>query len=224
MSKKRVRLPRPRPSSVQFPDDWAPHMARIATHNSMDETLWQGMHPSTQIPPPALNPNVNISPSTTPAHSNSQEWNQQTPSTDPLGFPPGDPVGPGNPNTFAPFSPLAQTASLMHPWAPGHEPPSSGHALVAEMLTGSFPGLHIKPMYRRFEELNHRMLLHLQDEISELEDKLRMVDAADTHFRTFPGGVYPASRRPDTLNSRMLHARKVDVLGQIGLKMERYSE
>ncbi|KAG7126650.1 hypothetical protein HYQ45_006615 [Verticillium longisporum] len=82
----------------------------------------------------------------------------------------------------------------------------------------------IKPMYRRFEFLNHRLLLHLQDELAELEEQLRHLDAADTQSRQYRQGVLPASRRQESTSSKDLHWWKMDLLGKIGFKLELYNK
>lgn len=55
----------------------------------------------------------------------------------------------------------------------------------------------IQPIYRRFEALNHRLLLHLQDELSELEEQLHRLDTADTQNRRMSNCILPASRRAE---------------------------
>jgi len=87
----------------------------------------------------------------------------------------------------------------------------------------------IKPIYRRFETLNHRLLLHVQDELSELEEQLHRLDRADAHARRHGGEAntnattFPASRRAEQAAGGELQWRRTDVLGQIGFKLERYS-
>ena len=140
----------------------------------------------------------------------------------PSGMPPVNPhLSPymANANPFAPYSPLP---AYLQPARSGQRPPPTGHELLAKHLTGRSGGL--KPMYRRFEALNHRLLLHLQDEICELEEQLNTLDAADTQERLFPGGVHPASRRPDNVTNNDIHFRRTNVLGDIGYKLATYSE
>ena len=51
-----------------------------------------------------------------------------------------------------------------------------GYELLAHKLSELKKGSKadsVVPAYRKFEQLNHRVLLHLQDEISELEEELR---------------------------------------------------
>lgn len=84
----------------------------------------------------------------------------------------------------------------------------------------------VVPAYRKFEELNHRVLLHLQDEISELEEELRQLDQeiAEASPGAQTGHRHPASRRGDTQFGNDLHRRRIDVLGQVFLKLEQYNK
>ena len=103
--------------------------------------------------------------------------------------------------------------------------PMSGYQLLANKLTGHLGGIPVKPIYRRFESLNHRMLLYLQDELVDLEEELKSLDAADTQSRIYPGGsIAPASRRQESQLPNDLYRRKMDVLGRIGYKLVQYSK
>ena len=107
------------------------------------------------------------------------------------------------------------------------KPPLTGYELVASKLSATSMhrcGSPIRPIYRRFETLNHRILLHLQDEICELEDQLRHIDIADTQNRRLPNGILPASRRGESVSGSELHWHKTDILGKIGFKLEQYSK
>ncbi|TVY43159.1 hypothetical protein LOCC1_G004644 [Lachnellula occidentalis] len=73
--------------------------------------------------------------------------------------------------------------------------PVTGYELLASQLSSHANNRKIKPMYRKFEALNHRLLLHLQDEISELEEQLHRLDTADTQTRRTEKQIIPASRR-----------------------------
>ncbi|GAW17774.1 hypothetical protein ANO14919_072410 [Xylariales sp. No.14919] len=105
-------------------------------------------------------------------------------------------------------------------------PPLTGHELLASRLSATLvyrSGPPLRPIYRRFETLNHRILLHLQDEICELEEQLRRLDAVDTQNRRLPNGIIPASRRAESMSSSELHWHKTDILGKIGFKLEQYN-
>ncbi|KAK4140460.1 uncharacterized protein C8A04DRAFT_14940, partial [Dichotomopilus funicola] len=81
----------------------------------------------------------------------------------------------------------------------------------------------IKPIYRKFEALNHRLLLHLQDELSELEEQLHRLDTADTQTRRLQNCILPASRRAEFMAGGELQWRKTDLLGKVGFKLGQYN-
>ncbi|KAK8097447.1 hypothetical protein PG984_016586 [Apiospora sp. TS-2023a] len=108
--------------------------------------------------------------------------------------------------------------------------PLSGYELLASRLsTAGAPAAdapmepQLKPIYRRFEPLNHRLLLHLQDELCELEEQLHRLDTADTQNRRLQNGILPASRRADSQTAGELQWHKTDILGKIGFKLEQYN-
>jgi hypothetical protein len=109
--------------------------------------------------------------------------------------------------------------------------PVTGYELLATRLSSYNSsseledGTVIKPMYRKFAALNHRLLLHLQDELSELEEQLHRLDNADTQSRRagLGGRVVPASRRAAAMQGGELQWHKTDVLGRIGFKLAQYS-
>ncbi|KAJ5046328.1 uncharacterized protein L3040_003574 [Drepanopeziza brunnea f. sp. 'multigermtubi'] len=106
--------------------------------------------------------------------------------------------------------------------------PATGYELLASMLSefsASESGPRIKPIYRKFSALNHRLLLHLQDELSELEEQLRQLDHADTQARVVDihGHIVPASRRLAAQAGGELQWHKTDILGRIGYKLEQYN-
>jgi peptidoglycan/xylan/chitin deacetylase (PgdA/CDA1 family) len=82
------------------------------------------------------------------------------------------------------------------------------------------------PMYRKFEHLNHRVLLHLQDETSELEEELRNLDECIAQItpRDADGYAYPASRRGDARFGGEMHFKRTELLGRIYQKLEQYSK
>ncbi|KAK1757101.1 hypothetical protein QBC47DRAFT_297930 [Echria macrotheca] len=81
----------------------------------------------------------------------------------------------------------------------------------------------IRPIYRRFETLNHRLLLHLQDELSELEEQLHRLDTADTQTRRLANCILPASRRAEFMAGGELQWHRTDILGKIGFKLGQYN-
>ncbi|KAI1743825.1 hypothetical protein F4680DRAFT_407616 [Xylaria scruposa] len=103
--------------------------------------------------------------------------------------------------------------------------PLTGYELLASRLSSlsADRGGQLRPIYRRFEALNHRMLLHLQDEICELEEKLHRLDTADTQNRRLPNGILPASRRAEFGSGGEFQWHKADILGQIAWKLDQYN-
>lgn len=107
-----------------------------------------------------------------------------------------------------------------------------GYELVADKLSKGSEDNQSKsgekavvPMYRKFENLNHRVLLHLQDEIAEMEEELRQVDEciAQCSPKDHAGRQHPASRRGDARYGSELHYRRTELLGRIYLKLGQYS-
>lgn len=126
------------------------------------------------------------------------------------------------PNTFAsgapPMSPQVQmSVPPMQPNLAMH----SGYELLAHKLAGQGNGPPITPVYRRFGFLSHRLLLHFQDELCELEESLQSLDAADTQSRMRGVGVLPASRRQKTEGE--LEYQRKEILGKIGFALDTYS-
>lgn len=132
------------------------------------------------------------------------------------------------------ISPAALTPRVVPP-APGHAKhlpraeklPLTGYEQLASRLASQGSersGPCLRPMYRRFEMLNHRLLLHLQDELCELEEQLHRLDTADTQNRRLQNGILPASRRAESQAGGELQFHRTDVLGKIGFKLEQYSE
>ncbi|KAJ5494104.1 hypothetical protein N7463_010191 [Penicillium fimorum] len=108
----------------------------------------------------------------------------------------------------------------------------SGYGLLATHLTksaseesGGFP-----PLYRRFETINHRVLLHLQDEISQMEEDLHALDEYDEMHRVSAAeqeGIkpLPSSRRRDAQAQAYssLHYRRIDLMSALIQKTEQYN-
>ena len=105
------------------------------------------------------------------------------------------------------------------------KPPLTGYQHLSQKLTGALFGFpNISPIYRRFEALNHRLLLQLQDELSVLEEELEKIDNADTQSRAGPTGFAPATCRTDIMAQGGLSWKKQDILGNIGWRLGQYSE
>lgn len=148
--------------------------------------------------------------------------------------------GPANlphiPGTALSSRPMQQMKQ--HPLPRAEKLPVTGYELLASQLSsrptprGSESGESseiggngkIKPIYRKFEALNHRLLLHLQDELVELEEQLKRLDCTDTQSRRTDTGIVPASRRASAAAGGELQWHKTDVLGKIGWKLGQYSK
>ncbi|GAB7365798.1 hypothetical protein MBLNU230_g7131t1 [Neophaeotheca triangularis] len=120
------------------------------------------------------------------------------------------------------IQPLDEDRAFNHPPAP--EPPDvtqkhiEGYELLATQLAN--PTSPIKPLYRKFTHLNHRILLHLQDELSELEEQLRTLDELALQY---DGSGHLASRRAETYQGSELHHRRRNLLGLIFTKTDQYT-
>ncbi|KAM3413891.1 hypothetical protein BST61_g10564 [Cercospora zeina] len=105
----------------------------------------------------------------------------------------------------------------------------AGYEMLARELSNEQSA--VKPIYRRFEYLNHRILLHMQDELQEMEEQLRRVDEIiatleppiptpeDARLPTPP----PASRRSDKNYGSPWHHQRTELLGRIFLKTKDYN-
>lgn len=99
----------------------------------------------------------------------------------------------------------------------------AGYEMLAQELASSESP--VKPVYRKFEYLNHRILLHLQDELCEMEEQLRTTDEiiAQMEMPAEDGCRLPASRRGDAFRGSDMHHRRTALLGRIFLKTEQYN-
>ena len=138
---------------------------------------------------------------------------------------------PSPPAALAPPSPPQAMDGHL---APNHRPPVpdapdlsqrtlAGYEMLAlELATNDSP---VRPLYRKFEYLNHRILLHLQDELCELEEQLRVVDEVIAQMDpALPEGHRtPASRRGEAYHGTPIHQRRTSLLGRIFVKTEQYN-
>ncbi|KAL4940933.1 hypothetical protein BDV06DRAFT_12316 [Aspergillus oleicola] len=108
----------------------------------------------------------------------------------------------------------------------------TGYGLLAWRLSASAENKEytLPPLYRRFEDVNHRVLLYLQDEISQLEEELRVLDDYEDMQRRGAAEqegakVMPASRRMDVQAQAYssLHYRREEVMGALIQKTEQYN-
>ncbi|KAF8246958.1 hypothetical protein K440DRAFT_315916 [Wilcoxina mikolae CBS 423.85] len=102
------------------------------------------------------------------------------------------------------------------PWAvpqpeeTSYPPANTGYPLVAKTIAES-PNLQV---YRRFSTLNHRVLLHMQDDISELSSRLDALDAqAESAVKNRRG----MARTP-------LGERRLQILVEVGWKIGQYNQ
>jgi len=135
---------------------------------------------------------------------------------------------------------LTQCATVPHISALSDPPHLSqttliGYEQLAIELTR--PGAAVKPIYRTFSHLNHRILLHLQDQLAELEEQLREVDELIARYTPVidvrghhDGGSasrgarrMPSTRRGDVLQPAPLLWEREQLLGRIYHKVEQYS-
>ncbi|KAL9121499.1 MAG: hypothetical protein Q9187_001944 [Circinaria calcarea] len=80
----------------------------------------------------------------------------------------------------------------------------------------------LKPIYRKFETLHNRMLLHLQDEISELETKLQEIDALVAEEKRYLG-IKGTSRRVEARMHSLCQWNRVEIMWQVFGKLDQYS-
>ena len=111
---------------------------------------------------------------------------------------------------------------VSRPERPRARTTNSGYEFLATNIDSRDDAL-LKPIYRKFEMLNNRMLLYLQDEISEMEDQLRELDDAIANEQE-SSGLGPASRRTEARLPSQLHWHRVDLLHRSFAKVEQYSK
>ena len=102
-------------------------------------------------------------------------------------------------------------------------PAKSGYELLASNIS-SHEEAFLKPIYRKFEILNNRMLLYLQDEIAQMEEDLKELDAAIAMEDVDLGKRGPASRRSEAKLPSQLQWHRLDLLGRCFAKVEQYSK
>jgi hypothetical protein len=109
--------------------------------------------------------------------------------------------------------------------------PITGYDAIASKLSNhNTKSSSIKPIYRKFERLNHRLLLHLQDELAELEEQLHVLDNADTQSRSHFDAkgteirVFPASRREAAHVGGQLEWHKMELINRISYKLGQYNQ
>ena len=97
-----------------------------------------------------------------------------------------------------------------------------GYDLLSSIIS-THSDATLKPVYRKFEVLNNRILLYLQDELSELEDELKLLDTAIAR-EAKQIRRRQASRRVEAKIPSQLQWQRLDLLGRIFAKIEQYSK
>lgn len=99
-----------------------------------------------------------------------------------------------------------------------------GYSQLASRISSQEDAV-LKPVYRKFETLNNRILLYLQDEISELEADLEELDAAITREAQCMGrDGYAASRRAEAKAPSQLQWHRNNLTERCASKVDTYSE
>ncbi|KAH9864589.1 hypothetical protein J1614_010524 [Plenodomus biglobosus] len=178
------------------------------------------------VPPmPAPLP-IGYSPQLSPEESHAFPLTVRPPGEAMQHMPPPFPPHLGQPPMYQPHAPgpnLSRTTVIGYELLADKlsKPTSAGSKRSAKGGKGS-----IVPMYRKFEHLNHRVLLHLQDEVSEMEEELRHLDEviAQISPRDESGRAYPGSRRGDARFGGESHYRRTELLGRIFQKLGQYNQ
>ena len=153
----------------------------------------------------------------------------------------GLPTPEDSPSSAHPVSSIHNRFNKSRPaTSQSHYPASMGsstmkNAAVATIRTSlGYPHLssHLSSspstaIYRRFDKLNHRILLHLQDEISELETLLDSLDAADQFNGNGAGlrtrrGMNAGARASGTIDTN--GAKRLELMGAIFMKLQQYNQ
>ena len=97
-----------------------------------------------------------------------------------------------------------------------------GYDLLASNISSN-DAAALKPLYRKFEAFNNRILLYLQDEIAEMEEELRQLDDAIAREGECMGDKI-ASRRAEARLPSHLQWCRLELLGRSFAKIEQYSK
>ncbi|KAI8676762.1 hypothetical protein LRP88_10219 [Fusarium phalaenopsidis] len=99
----------------------------------------------------------------------------------------------------------------------------TGYARIASAITSQvLPG--VRPLYRRFEWLHHRLLLSYQDRLVELEDELIELDAVSTATRRREGRRdLPCSEREERSEDSPYRRDKARAMRDIGHVLDAYT-
>lgn len=162
----------------------------------------------------------------------------------PGGFPQPPPFGgPGGggpkhfpPPSYAPPRPRPRSRQQQPPpneFEQFHQPPPfipphghdngemTGYKYLTEKLGGSVFGPPITPIYRKFEAMGHRILLQLQDELCQLEEKLDKIDSFESSTR-LSQGFRPASARAAAADDHPVAQERLEILNEISKQLDMY--
>lgn len=100
----------------------------------------------------------------------------------------------------------------------------TGYARIASAITGQVAP-RVRPLYRQFEWLHHRLLLSYQDRLVELEDELIELDALSTATRRREGRRdLPCSEREERSEDSPYKRDKARAMRDIGHVLDAYSK
>ncbi|KAL8716487.1 MAG: hypothetical protein Q9225_006188, partial [Loekoesia sp. 1 TL-2023] len=108
---------------------------------------------------------------------------------------------------------------------PAKEPSvmKNGYSQLASRIS-AHEDTALKPVYRKFETLNNRILLYLQDEISELEAHLEQLDAAISQEEQSVGrSGFPTSRRAEAKAQSPSHWQRCNLIERCASKIDTYN-
>ncbi|RMJ11262.1 hypothetical protein CDV36_009108 [Fusarium kuroshium] len=97
----------------------------------------------------------------------------------------------------------------------------TGYARIASGITGQVQP-SVRPLYRRFDWLHHRILLSYQDHLAELEGKLVEIDALDTFERGKE--QLACSAREERAGRNPYSRRKNALMREIGSVLDKYTQ
>ena len=136
------------------------------------------------------------------------------------------------PENIAPVCQMPVTPPELSPQLPRtkNKAPASdfskrqGYARLASTIS-SHDDAVLKPIYRKFDTLNNRILLYLQDEISELEAELEELDEGIARELHYLGKNHrQASRRAEARAPSALQMRRIELMGRCAGKIDIYSK
>ncbi|KAK7422051.1 hypothetical protein QQX98_001792 [Neonectria punicea] len=179
---------------------WSPEFPEYAVTSQHPSQISPGFDPhfGGSLPVPQQYPSQNYGAPETPRGNAPFQYFQSSQYPNPMAAP----------NPMGPQPPVPERPSL------------SGYELVAATLAGE-TGPPVRPMYRRFEATNHRILLSLQDQINTLEDTLGELDDIDSQNRQ--AAALPASEREERDSQHPFHQRKERIMNLLCQKLHTYN-